>query len=69
VSARWLFPAHCAVRMLVGIDVGAVFFGAVFVEHVKVVEGVFTYRVDRDGRLVALRAFWEFDAMTFEVPM
>jgi len=33
----------------------------------SVVEGVYTYRVDGDGRIVALRAFWEFDAMTFEV--
>lgn len=24
-------------------------------------EGVFVYRVDGDGRLVSLRAFWEFD--------
>jgi steroid Delta-isomerase len=34
----------------------------------SVVEGVFTYRVGDDGRLVALRAFWEFDNMTFEAP-
>ncbi len=32
----------------------------------SVVEGVYTYRVDPEGRLVALRAFWEFDNMTFE---
>lgn len=32
----------------------------------SLVDGVYTYRVDDDGRLVALRAFWEFDAMTFE---
>ena len=32
------------------------------------VEGVYTYRVDDAGKLVALRAFWEFDAMTFEGP-
>lgn len=32
----------------------------------SLVEGVYTYRVDDDGGLVALRAFWEFDAMTFE---
>lgn len=31
-----------------------------------VVEGVYTYRVNEDGDLVALRAFWEYDAMTFE---
>ena len=35
---------------------------------VSVVEGVYTYRVDDDGRLVALRAFWEFDQMQFETP-
>ncbi len=32
----------------------------------SVVEGVYTYRVGDDGRLVTLRAFWEFDAMSFE---
>ena len=32
----------------------------------SVVEGVYTYRVDDEGRIVALRAFWEFDAMSFE---
>lgn len=31
-----------------------------------VVEGVYTYRVDGAGRLAALRAFWEADAITFE---
>jgi steroid Delta-isomerase len=31
-----------------------------------VVEGVYTYRVDGDGLIVALRAYWEFDAMRFE---
>ncbi len=30
-----------------------------------VVEGVYTYRVDAEGRVVALRAFWEADAITF----
>ncbi len=34
----------------------------------SVVDGVFTYRIGDDGRIVALRAFWEFDAMTFEPP-
>jgi len=29
--------------------------------HVALVRGVYTYRSDGDGRLVALRAFWEFD--------
>jgi ketosteroid isomerase-like protein len=28
-----------------------------------VVEGVFTYRVDDAGKIVALRAYWEFDEM------
>ncbi len=32
----------------------------------SVVEGVYTYRVDDDGKLATLRAFWEFDAMSFE---
>ena len=32
----------------------------------SIVEGVYTYRVDDQGALVALRAFWEFDAMRFE---
>lgn len=31
-----------------------------------IVEGVYTYRVDDDGRVVALRAFWEADAIRFE---
>src|SRR5215467_5441509 len=30
--------------------------------HEVVVRGVYTYRADGAGRLVALRAFWEFDA-------
>ena len=34
----------------------------------SIVEGVYTYRVDDAGSIVALRAFWEFDAMTFESP-
>ncbi len=33
-----------------------------------IVDGVFTYRVDADGNLEALRAFWEFDHMRFEAP-
>jgi steroid Delta-isomerase len=28
-----------------------------------VTEGVFTYRVDAAGKIVALRAYWEFDKM------
>jgi len=31
-----------------------------------VVDGVYTYRVDGDGLICALRAFWEFDAMRIE---
>jgi ketosteroid isomerase-like protein len=34
----------------------------------SVVDGVFTYRVGPDDRIAALRAFWEFEAMTFESP-
>lgn len=30
------------------------------------VDGVFTYRVDRDGLIAALRAFWEFDRLRIE---
>jgi steroid Delta-isomerase len=30
-------------------------------EHVAVVHGVYTYRCNDAGQLVALRAFWEFD--------
>lgn len=33
-----------------------------------VVEGVYTYRVDADGRILALRAFWEADAISFVPP-
>ncbi|BBZ77911.1 hypothetical protein MANY_32480 [Mycolicibacterium anyangense] len=29
-----------------------------------VAEGVFTYRVNDDGKIVALRAYWELDAAT-----
>lgn len=32
-------------------------------QHVAVVHGVYTYRKNGDGRLAALRAFWEFDAV------
>ena len=31
--------------------------------HQAVVRGVYTYRSDGAGRLAALRAFWEFDAL------
>ena len=33
-----------------------------------IVDTVVTYRVDDDGRLVALRAFWEMDQLRFEIP-
>ena len=33
-----------------------------------IVEGVYTYRVDDRGRIVALRAYWEPDRMSFETP-
>jgi steroid delta-isomerase len=32
-----------------------------------IVDGVYTYRVDGNGLITALRAYWEFDAMRFEV--
>ena len=28
-------------------------------------DGVFTYRVDDDGKVVALRAYWEMDRLRF----
>ena len=31
-----------------------------------VVDGVYTYRVDEAGLLVALRAYWEFDQLRLE---
>lgn len=31
-------------------------------QHEVVVRGVFTYRSDGNGRIAALRAYWEFDA-------
>jgi steroid delta-isomerase len=31
--------------------------------HVAVVRGVYTYRSNGDGKLAALRAFWEFNAV------
>lgn len=33
-----------------------------------IVDGVYTYRVDDDGRIVALRAFWEAAGMRLESP-
>lgn len=32
-------------------------------KHVAVVNGVYTYRSDGAGKLVALRAFWEFNSV------
>jgi steroid Delta-isomerase len=31
--------------------------------HVAVVDGVYTYRCNGEGKLTALRAFWEFDGV------
>lgn len=31
-----------------------------------IVEGVYTYRVDKAGPIVALRAYWEPERMRFE---
>ena len=31
-----------------------------------IVDGVYTYRVDDLGRILALRAFWEVDSISFE---
>lgn len=33
---------------------------------VATAEGVFVYAVNADGKLVSLRAFWEFDQLRFE---
>ncbi len=33
-----------------------------------IVEGVYTYRIDGDGRVIALRAYWEPDRMRLEPP-
>lgn len=33
-----------------------------------IVDGVYTYRVDDSGRIVALRAYWEPGAVTLEAP-
>jgi ketosteroid isomerase-like protein len=33
-----------------------------------IVEGVYTYRLDDDGRIAAMRAFWEQDKMRIESP-
>ena len=33
-----------------------------------IVDGVYTYRVGGDGRLIALRAYWEVDALRYEAP-
>lgn len=32
----------------------------------SIVEGVYTYRIDEQGRLAALRAYWEFAKLRFE---
>ncbi len=33
-----------------------------------VVEGIFTYKVNDDGKLLALRGFWDVDAIKVEAP-
>jgi steroid Delta-isomerase len=35
-------------------------------QHVAVVRGVYTYRSDGAGKIAALRAFWEYDAVILE---
>jgi len=45
-------------------DVGAIHMGLPG-GSTAVVRGVFTYRSDGSGKLVALRAFWEFEAVEF----
>jgi steroid delta-isomerase len=32
------------------------------------VRGIFTYRVDDDGKLVSLRGYWTMDDMVFDQP-
>lgn len=34
----------------------------------SIVDGVYTYRIDDAGNLVALRAFWEFDQLRIVAP-
>jgi len=43
-------------------DVGAIRTTLPGGSHVVVVRGVYTYRSDGAGRLMALRAYWEFEA-------
>jgi steroid Delta-isomerase len=35
-------------------------------QHVAVVRGVYTYCSDGAGKIAALRAFWEYDAIILE---
>jgi steroid Delta-isomerase len=35
-------------------------------QQVAVVRGVYTYRADRQGKLAALRSYWEFDQLRLE---
>jgi steroid delta-isomerase len=44
-------------------DVGTIRMALPGGTHVAVVEGVFTYRGDGAGKLIALRAFWEIDKL------
>ena len=34
----------------------------------SIVTGIFTYRVNEDGKLAALRGYWDMDDMSFEQP-
>lgn len=34
----------------------------------SIVDGVYTYRVDDEGHITALRAYWEFDKLRMEKP-
>ncbi len=44
-------------------DVGIIRTTLAGATHMAVVRGVYTYRSDGAGKLAALRAFWEFDAL------
>lgn len=45
-------------------DVGRIRMGLPGGTHEAVVDGVFTYRCDDAGQLIALRAFWEINNLT-----
>jgi steroid Delta-isomerase len=44
-------------------DVGTIRMALPGGTHIAVVQGVFTYRGDGAGKLIALRAFWEIDKL------